>query len=390
MTEKQPIWTKSFINIFISTFFVFAVFYALLTLLPIYVLDTFDGTAAQAGLVVSVFLLSVILLRPFTGMILDKFGKKPMLLISVLIFGLTTFIYVFTDSIGLLLALRFFHGLSFSIATTVAGAIAADIIPASRRGEGIGYYGMAMNLAVVAGPFIALTLQPLISYEAIFLLFGVIMLAGFVCSLFVKDVSTAPAEKTGRKLSLDNMLERRSFPIAFVGFFVAVAYSSIIAFISIYAETLGLIQTAGFFFAIYAAAMLLVRPFTGRLFDIAGPTVVIIPSFILFSAGLFLLSMTTTSWQLLLSGVLVGLGYGTLLPSLQTLAIQAAPHNRSAYATATFFMMFDAGIASGSLLLGATVGFLGYADLYLALAVGVLLIILLYLWQASRQRIQSR
>lgn len=389
MTEKQPIWTKSFINIFISTFFVFAVFYALLTLLPIYVLDAFNGTAAQAGLVVTVFLLSVILLRPFTGMILDRFGKKPMLLVSMFVFGATTFIYVFTDNIGLLLALRFFHGLSFSIATTVAGAIAADIIPASRRGEGIGYYGMAMNLAVVAGPFIALTLQPLVSYEAIFLLFGFIMLAGFGCSLFIKDISPAPAAKTGRKLSLDNMLERKSFPIAFVGFFVAVAYSSIIAFISIYAETLGLIQTAGFFFAIYAAAMLLVRPFTGRLFDVAGPTVVIIPSFVLFSSGLFLLSITSTSWQLLLSGVLVGLGYGTLLPSLQTLAIQAAPHHRSAYATATFFMMFDSGIAAGSLLLGTTVSFLGYADLYFALAVGVLLIILLYLWQANRQGITS-
>ncbi|WP_088007368.1 MFS transporter [Indiicoccus explosivorum] len=386
MAEKQPIWTKSFVNNFVGTFFVFTVFYALLTLLPIYVLDELGGNSAQAGLVVSIFLASVILLRPFAGMMLDRFGKKSMLLVSVFVFGGITFLYATADGMAMLFIIRFLHGFSFSIATTAAGAIAADMIPPARRGEGIGYYGMSMNLAVVAGPFIALTLQPLISYEMIFLLFGLLMIAGLSCSLFVEAPAAGrPAEHTARKVSFDDLLERKSLPIAFTGFFVAIAYSSIIAFISVYAESLGLIQAAGFFFAVYAAAMLLVRPVTGRIFDAYGPDVIIIPSLVLFAAGLFLLSFTDSSWMLLLSGALIGVGYGTILPSFQTLAIQAAADHRSAYATATFFMFYDGGIALGSILLGVAAGFLGYADLYASLAAAVLLIIFVYI-RASGKR----
>jgi MFS family permease len=93
MSNNKPIWTKNFISISVSNFFIFAVFYGLLTLMPIYVLDIPGGTLSQAGLVTTIFLLSVILVRPFSGIIIEKLGKKRMLVMSMLAFALSTFLY---------------------------------------------------------------------------------------------------------------------------------------------------------------------------------------------------------------------------------------------------------------------------------------------------------
>lgn len=386
MAEKRPIWTKSFINISISTFFIFVVFYALLTFTPLYVLNDLGGTATDGGLAVSAFLLSAIIMRFFAGMILEKFGKKKILIFSLFLFTVSTVLYVFVGSFTVLLLLRFFQGIWFSLLTTVAGAIAADIIPPERRGEGLGYYGIAMNLAVVAGPFIALSLQPYVSSQAIFVILSVIMIIGFFCALAVQVDEGSFVKQEKHKLTINDFLEKKSMPIATVGFFISFAYASILTFISVYAESLGLIKAASFFFVVYAIAMLLVRPFSGRIFDVMGPGVVIIPSIIVFGIGLISLSFTASSWMLLLSGALVGLGYGTLLPSFQTLAIQAADKHRSGYATGTFFAFYDSGIAIGSVSLGLVAGFAGYSNLYLMLGIFVILIVFYYSWIMSKNR----
>lgn len=379
-SNKSSIWTKSFINIAVSNFFIFVVFYALLTLMPMYALDLPGGTVSQAGLVTTIFLLSVILVRPFSGLILEKFGRKRMLGLSMLAFAVSTFSYILTEDIKLLLILRFIHGVSFSIATTVTLSIAADIVPPERRGEGLGYFGMSMNLAVVVGPFIALTLQPLISYHSIFLIFGVIMIIGWLCGVFVKDTVQEVQPSAKRKLSWSDLFERKALAISSVGIFVSFAYASIMSFISLYAQSIGLFETASYFFLVFAAAMLISRPITGRLFDTMGPNIIIIPSILIFAAGLFVLSLASSTWMLLLAGALIGLGYGTLLPSFQTLAIQASPNRRSAYATATFFTLFDTGIAVGSFVLGIAVTYMGYANLYMALGGFVVLIVFYYKW----------
>ncbi|WP_203340535.1 MFS transporter [Planococcus beijingensis] len=386
MAEKRPIWTKSFINISVSTFFIFVVFYALLTFTPLYVLNDLGGTATEGGLAVSVFLLSAIIMRFFAGMILEKFGKKNILIFSLFFFTVSTILYVFIGSFTVLLLLRFFQGIWFSLLTTVAGAIAADIIPPERRGEGLGYYGIAMNLAVVAGPFLALSLQPYVSSQAIFVILSVIMIIGFFCALAVRVDEGSFVKEQKHKLTINDFLEKKSMPIATVGFFISFAYASILTFISVYAESLGLIKAASFFFVVYAIAMLLVRPFSGRIFDTMGPGVVIIPSIIIFGIGLISLSFTASSWMLLLSGALVGLGYGTLLPSFQTLAIQAADKHRSGYATGTFFAFYDSGIAIGSVSLGLLAGFAGYSNLYLMLGVFVILVVFYYSWIMSKDR----
>jgi len=131
---------------------------------------------------------------------------------------------------------------------------------------------------------------------------------------------------------------------------------------------------------VFAVTMMITRPFTGKLYDKVGPGVVIYPSIIIFCAGLFLLAFTNSSAMLLLSGAVIGIGYGSITPCLQTLAIQSSPPHRSGYATATYFTLFDTGIAVGSYVFGLVVAQAGFSNIYLFSGVFVLINLFLYTW----------
>jgi MFS family permease len=385
--HKDAIWTKDFISIAAINFIIFMVFYAFLTLLPVYVVDVLQESNANAGLVTSVFLLSAIIVRPFSGRLIELFGKKRMLMISMIFFAISSILYVWTTHFYLLLGLRFFHGIWFSIVTTVGSAIAADIVPKKRRGEGLGYFAMSMNLAMVFGPFIALTLNQYVSFSFISIVFSFFMVLGVFFGFFVHVTEIEESEeiKPNKRLSFIDLFERNVIPIALVGSLLAFTYSSIISYISIYAKSIGLSEASGFFFMVFAVALLLSRPFTGRMFDVKGPNAVVIPSFVIFAIGMVVLSFTITPWMLLVSGALIGVGYGTIVPSFHTLAVQAASSNRSAHATATFFTLFDVGIASGSFVLGIVVSMIGYQMLYFISGFFILLIMMAYKYTQKKK-----
>lgn len=386
--NRTPIWTKSFVSVFLINFFIFLAFYGLLTGLPVYVIDQLHRSNTEAGLVVTAFLLSAILVRPFSGKLLQDFGKKRVLIIGTILFMLTTFVYMFVNAFIPLLILRFVHGIWFSIITTATGALAADVIPMKRRGEGLGYFAMSMNLAVVCGPFIALSLLQFVTFQTLFVLFGFILIAGVLFTFLIKvPIQEKAASPARSRLSFNDLFETRALPIALVASLISFSYSSIISFISIYAKQLGLMSAASYFFVVFALVMLISRPFVGRLFDTAGAAVVMYPAFVLFAAGMVCLSFTHTAFMLLFSGALIGLGYGTLVPCFQTLAVQSADHKRSSHATATYFTLFDTGIASGSYLLGMTAAVFGYTRLYFFAA--LLILVTLFLFTLVRKKKKS-
>lgn len=139
-----------------------------------------------------------------------------------------------------------------------------------------------------------------------------------------------------------------------------------------------LVSTASFFFIVYAAAVLVSRPFTGRLLDQKGANYVMYPAFVLFAAGLFLLSTASTSTVFLLSGVLIGLGFGNMQSATQAIAVKLTPPHRMGLATSTFFIFLDAGLGFGPYLLGFVIPVTGYSTLYVILGFAVMLSIALY------------
>lgn len=389
---KEKIWTKSFISLALTQFVLFTVFYSLLTTLPIYVIEDLGESASNAGLVVTFMLASAIIVRPFSAKVIDVLGKKNTLVLSVGLFAVTTYLYLLIHAFIPLLILRFIHGISFSIVTTVTSAIAADIVPEARKGAGMGYFAMSMNLAIVAGPFIGLTLLQTMSFTTLFLIFSVLM----TISVAVSTLVQVPKEKEVKQqtgslfsITLSDLIETKAVPIALISGLVGIAYASILSFVPVYAEKIGLASTASYFFLVFAIVMIVFRPYLGRAFDEKGAKFVLVPSLIIFSLGLFALGMTTGSVMLLVAGGLIGLGYGTLLPGFQTLAVQSTTGDRSGHAISTFFIFYDLGIAIGAGIWGAIIANYGFEMMYFS-GSGLILItaVILYRLLTSQQRKQ--
>lgn len=388
--NKEPIWTKAFISLFITNIAVFIVFYGLVSALPLYAIGVLGRTDEDAGLLMSAFLLSAIVVRPFTGKILDIIGKRKMLWIGLVFYLICTILYYFIEPFGALLALRFVQGIWFSIITTAGISIAADIVPTTRKGAGLGYFSMSTNLAVVLGPLIALSIIQSYSFDVLFIVMSLLMVAGVLTSLSAPADQAKASIEVSRKLSLGDLFEKGALPVAFLGSLIAFSYASVLSYLSIYAQEKDILALASTFFLVFAAVMLVTRPFTGKIFDEKGAQYILIPGFISFAIGLVILAYMNSGTQFLIAGAFIGLGYGAIIPSLQTLAVQSTKHERSGYATATFFTFFDLGIAVGSYVLGFVALYLGYRDVYLLSGLLVLLVFIGYLFfQGKRKKANS-
>src|SRR5699024_7560644 len=156
------------------------------------------------------------------------------------------------------------------------------------------------------------------------------------CTLIVQLNEEKRAEGATLALRLSDLSAPKAIPISIISALVGIAYAGIFSFVPVYAEDIGIAQTARYFFLVFAIVLALFTPSLGRAFDEQGPKVVLVPSLIVFAIGLMTLGFTTTSTVLLIAGGLIGLGYGTLLPGFQTVAIQSTKPHRSGHAISTF------------------------------------------------------
>lgn len=383
---KEPIWTKTFIALFFTNVSTFLVFYGLVSALPLYAVGVLQRTDDEAGLLLSIFLLSAIIVRPFTGKILDHFGKRKMLWMSLILYLICTVLYYFVTPFGILLGLRFFQGIWFSIITTACVSIVADIVPQARRGAGIGYFNMSANLAIVLGPFIALIILQYFSFDVLFLVLSGLMLFGSLSALVVPNHQLQGKEVKRFKITFADLFERNAIPSALLSSLIAFSYSGILSYITIYAQEKNVLDWVSMFYLALAAVMLVTRPYTGRIYDEKGAKFVVIPGLIVFALGLLILSYIGSGFGFIIAGAFIGLGYGAVVPSMQTIAVQSSDINRSSYATATFFTFFDIGVSIGSYILGIIALQLGYRSMYLTTVAVILLALMCYVLFKRKDR----
>ncbi|MEQ1446932.1 MFS transporter [Acinetobacter schindleri] len=388
-STTAPLWNRSFILCVLNNLFLFTYYFALIAILPIYITTDLGGTVKEAGLALTLFLVSSIAIRPFSGLIIEKLGKKLAMRGAGLLFALFAFSYLLIDSMSSLLIVRFLHGIWFSILTTVTVPVANDFIPDQRKGEGMGYFVMSTNLGVVFGPLIALTTIQFTSFQMLFGILAVLISLGLIFSLILNIRELPQAKvKTAEKsrLSLQDIIETKVLAVSLVALLTAFAYSSITSFITVFAETKQLLAYVSLFFIVFALSMLLVRPWVGKFYDSKGPDAVIYPSLIFFALGLLLVTLVNNQWMLWLSAVFIGIGYGSLFPCLQTLAIQAVEKQRMGHAISTFFTLFDLGLAVGSVMMGIFIAHWGYETTYMLCAMIVILTLLVYRYTISKKR----
>lgn len=375
--NAQQLWNKSFILCLANNLFLFVFYFAQTTILPIYIVNELHGTLAQAGLAMTLFMASSIAVRPFSGLIIEKFGRKKTLYVSEALFCLFSFAYLFADNLSFLLVIRFLHGIWFSILTTVTVPIANDFIPAQRKGEGMGYFVMSINLGIVLGPLIGLSFIQQFSYQTVTAILAGIICLGFAFCFLIPVQETVKNQVENhldtqvpmqRELSIHDFVEKKALPISIMAMIISFSYASIMSFISTFAESKNLLPYASLFFVVFAISMMSLRPITGKIYDRKGPNFVVYPAIALFSIGLIVLSQINSVTGLMIAAVFVGMGFGSAQPCLQTISIQHSPKDRIGHATSTFFTCYDIGIAIGSILLGVLIAHQGYSFAYLLCA----------------------
>ena len=386
--NKPKLWTKDFTIITAATFFVFLTFYLLMTTLAVYAIKQFSASQSQAGLASSIFVIGALVARIFAGKYIDSVGRKKLLFIGLGLFLIATVAYFVSSNLTSLLIVRFIHGAAFGTASTAMATSIMHIIPGERRGEGTGYYSLSITIASAIGPFLGLFITQHANYDMIFAACTAFAVISIVVMLFAKipEVKLIREQRKAMKgFKLKDCFEKKAVPISFIGFIMGIAYSGILSYMNSYAMAINLTSIASFFFIVYSIVCLISRPASGKLLDTKGDNTVMYPSLISFVVGLAVLSQARNGFTLLLSGVFIALGYGTSYTSIQAIAVKTSPKHRIALATSTFFILMDAGMGVGPLIIGSIVPAIGFRNMYVALAVIVALSTVLYYFVHGRK-----
>lgn len=356
--ENEKLFTRNFVLTSLSTFAIFTSFYFLLVTLPIYILEL-GGSESEIGLIIGVFTISAVLLRPFIGIGVDIIGRRKILVAGSVIFLVSMLLYNYTTSVFSLLLLRVFHGIGWGAATTAASTLIADIAPASRRGEAMGVFGISSNVAMAIGPALSFSLLYISGapdFPRLFLAGSAIALVSLLLVIPISEtVVTRPKTSLFSKEAL--------FPSALM-FSVALTYGSIVSFLSLFVQKEGA-GNPGIFFTVFAVTLILVRALAGKLSDIKGRKFVIIPGMIIISFGLWVLSMAGSLWVFLAAALLYGLGFGLVHPTLMAFLVDRVNERGRGAAMGTFTAAFDLGIGAGSIILGVVLQFFGFRVMYI-------------------------
>jgi MFS family permease len=352
--------------------------------------NNLHASLAQAGFASGIYIIGTLLARLFIGKKLELIGRKATLRYGALFYLLTTIAYLYMPSISVLYLVRFLNGFGYGALSTATNTIVTAYIPKARHGEGINYYGLSTSLAAAIGPFLGMILLNATDFHFI-VGFSILLVAliTVACYIFpVKNVKLSDTHaKALRQSSFDSFIEKKALFIAAMAFLMGLAYSSVLAFLSSYVKVIDLVQISSLFFVVYALVITFTRPLSGRIFDSLGEKFVMYPSYLFLSAGLILLSLTTNSWTLLISGGVIGLGYGTFMSNGQAVALSTVKdEHRISTALSTYFIGLDLGLGVGPYLLGELKAFLTFQNIYLVASILPLTCVVFYKLYTVRKK----
>ena len=318
-------------------------------------LKTLGADDIVLGFLTSLIAIPAILSRLIAGNLLDRYGRFKVLCLGL--FSMTVLAYflgVF-QTVFMILLIRGLHGLAWGVSATGSATAVTDFIPRSRLGEGMGYFSLSCSLAMAIVPALALSLP----FEWMFRL-GTIFFAGaFILCLFVRYKKIEANRQEKRSL-----IEKRSLMPSFVVLCSNASYGAIVTFVALFGLERG-ISHVGMFFALYALALMVSRPYVGKLVDRIGCKAAIGPGIIALLLSLVLLSFVFNTFTFLACGVLYGLAQGAVMSGTQTLAILRAPKDRLGAANATYSSCFDLGLGVGALIFGFVAEYTGYGLMFL-------------------------
>ena len=355
--QAAPLFTLNFAIICMANLTLYMVFYGMNPTLPIYI-EQFGGTTKIAGLALTSLTLAAIIARPVTGWCIDKYGRRLVLIIGLLLFLLPSLVFIRMIPVLWLILFRFIQGLGWGVGHTAVTNVALDVVPPQRMGEGLGYFTLFTSIAMALSPPIALWLIGQYSFQLLFIVSSLVIICTLIVTLFIRypKIEKPPA---GDK---PVFLEKSALLPSLAIFLVMFPYSAVVSFLALYTLDLGL-QTAGYFFTAMAFTTMVARPLSGYIVDKMGRKgfdicfgIGTVPPII----ALVILVFLSSTLHLVIAGLLYGVCNGFLLSTLLILAVRRAPPERKGAANATYWTAVDVGVAAGSMFWGFIAADLGY------------------------------
>jgi MFS family permease len=362
--SAETIWTRPFIQVMLVATLAGSAITLQMGTLPMYV-KHLGGSDAMSGLVVGVLGVAALMFRLPVGWLLDRYGRKGLLLLGLVILGLDFGTLSFAATVGVLLVLRFVQGVGNCAQATADAAMAADFIPKAKLASGLGYFSLAQSLPQALGPMMGLFIIQQFGYRYLFLVgLGFVTLA-FIASLGLPERYRPSAKH--KPVPAGVLLKNLSVVIpSVIVAMVGLANSAVISFIAPYAAARH-ISGAGYYFLIVSLATVCVRLFGNRLLT-ASKRPVLIGSCLSIIVAFSLLAEATSFAALALAALLYGLGFGCLLPRMNAVVLQHVSAQARGSATAIFSGALDAAYGGGVMIFGVIATAWGYHVMFLAIA----------------------
>jgi MFS family permease len=365
MTTQKigEILSRNFVLTFFAHFALLSIFYIFIPTLPIY-LSRLGSNEEEIGILIGVFTLSSVVLRPFVGRALLKFPEKKFMMIGAVLFALTSIAYLIAPPFWPLLIVRFFQGIGFAFFHTASMTLIANISPETHRGRSLGYFNLAATISGALAPPIGIFLVNHFSFPILFLVCGGLSL----CSLFITTQLRMKQFTALKNFSVekDSLFSQKALPSSFINCFSFFIWGALTAFFPLYAVNHGM-ENPGLFFTTMAIMLILGRSLGGKVFDLYSKERIILPCLTICIVSMVILAFSKTLAMFILVAVIWGTGFAFLTPSLIAYTLDRVGSSPGP-TMGTFTAISDLGLSFGPLIMGIVLHSTGYTIMFLCLA----------------------
>lgn len=397
MKQKDTLWNANYCKVMTGNFMLFFAFYVLTPLLPLYLSEHFGATKDMIGIVLSGYTVTALIFRPFSGYMVDSFPRKTVLMFCYGAFAIMFAGYLAAGTLLMFTILRTLHGGPFGALTVANSTVAIDVLPSSRRTEGIGFYGLSNNLSMAIAPSVGIWLyHAMHSFE---LLFWVALIVAFIGWFVDSTVKVKKHDGPSKERNFCSSLSTHHSSLSWDRFFLlrgwliglnmvafGFCFGVLSNYLAIYGkETLGITSGTGTYFMLCATGLMLSRiqgsrtlrrglltrnAGNGMLISLVGYTIFILMPWIV---QLLSIQNTETGNILIITGyygsaILIGLGNGHMWPAFQNMTICVATNSQRGTANSTILVSWDVGMGLGVLLGGVISELIGYSAAFWTVA----------------------
>lgn len=362
----ERLWNSNYIKVWSANFMIFFSFMIVTPLLPLYLSEEFNADKDTIGIVLSGYTLAALIVRPFSGYLVDSFPRKVVLLVSYFLFFAMFAGYLAAGTLTLFAIVRTIHGGPMGAVTVANSTSAIDVLPSSRRAEGIGYYGLSNNLATSIAPTVGLLIYDYFTggYHIIFSL--ALAVAGI--GLFINSLVKFPQKEIQRNhgpLTLDRFFLLKGWRESIVVICFAFSYGVLSTYLAIYGkEELGMTAGSGMWFLILSLGLIVSRLVGAKSLRQNRVAENASNGIVLSLFGYLLFAAVHNEWGYYGAAAIIGLGNGHLWPAMQTMFVNLAHNNQRGTANSTMLTSWDAGMGLGVIGGGVVAEYMGYGSAF--------------------------